>query len=317
VKVASTLPAGLPVGTSPIKSCADAGERIRERSEDNNCRTVGTLTVTDKNTPVAPAPAPQAAPPVEPPVATTPPPPPAPSSVPPAPVAYSPNTPFTVTSGTTPYWVYAPSAYDGTHATPITLLVWLHGCGGYASGDIYTVSPGGSQSYLAITVGGREGACWDVNVDAAKVLAAIADVKTHFNVNPRKVILGGYSSGGDLAYRTAFYNATSFAGVLIENSSPFRDTGSSSSASLAAAAWKFHVVHLAHLQDLTYPISGVRTETNALTAAGFPVTRVEVDGGHYDDAGAIENGHPVPGTSADLATYLLPHLGDGWVAPAD
>ncbi len=64
-------------------------------------------------------------------------------------------------------------------------------------------------------------------------------MKTHFNIDPRRVILGGYSSGGDIAYRTAFYNANSFAGVLAVNTSPFRDTGSSQQDSLAAAAWKF------------------------------------------------------------------------------
>jgi poly(3-hydroxybutyrate) depolymerase len=147
------------------------------------------------------------------------------------------------------------------------------------------------------------------------VLAAIADMKTHFNIDPRSVILGGYSSGGDLTYRTAFYNADSFAGVLVVNSSPFRDTGSSQAASLAAASWKFNVVHLAHLQDTVYPIAGVRNETNAMVSAGFPLTRVERDGSHYDDPEQIVNGHAVPGTSADIATYLLSHLDDGWLSP--
>jgi hypothetical protein len=43
--------------------------------------------------------------------------------------------------------------------------------------------------------------------------------------------------------------------------------------------------------------------------------RIEVDGGHYDAAGAIENGHAVPGTSADIATYLFPFLEAGWTSP--
>jgi poly(3-hydroxybutyrate) depolymerase len=224
------------------------------------------------------------------------------------------NQPFTVDSGTENY-VYVPTAYDDTHQTPITLLIWLHGCGGMSSGDIWTVSPGGSQSWISLAVGGQEGNCWDVDNDPARVLAALADIKTHFNIAPRAVVLGGYSSGGDLTYRTAFYNADLFAGVLVENSSPYRDTGSTQSASLAAASWKLNTVHLAHLQDSTYPIAGVRTETDSMAAAGFPMTRIEVDGGHYDDAGAIENGHAVPGTSADLEKYLLPWLSKGWKAP--
>ena len=53
--------------------------------------------------------------------------------------------------------------------------------------------------------------------------------------------------------------------------------------------------------DFLATFDGVRNETDSMTAAGFPMMRIETDGGHYDDAGAIENGHAVPGTSADLA----------------
>ena len=59
---------------------------------------------------------------------------------------------------------------------------------------------------------------------------AIADVKTHFNIDPRQVVLGGYSSGGDLSYRIAFTHSTEIAGVLAENTAPFRDTGLTSEA---------------------------------------------------------------------------------------
>lgn len=239
---------------------------------------------------------------------------PPPSSVPTDPIAYEKGKPFTLDSGTTGY-VYVPATYDDTHQTPTTLLVWLHGCGGFASGDIYTVSPGNTQSWISLAVGGEEGNCWDMTSDPPRVLAALADIKTHFNIAPKRVVMGGYSSGGDLSYRIAFYNASLFAGIVVENTSPFRDTGSKQAASLAAASWKLNVVHLAHLQDGTYPIDGVRTETEAMKAAGFPLVRIEVDGGHYDAAGAMENGHAVPGTDADLVTYLLPKLDAGWTAP--
>jgi len=233
------------------------------------------------------------------------------STVPPDPIAYTPDTPFQNGDD----WIDVPQAYDGTNQTPIELLVWLHGCGGYSSGDIWMVSPGGAQSWISLAVGGEEGSCWDVDNDPARVLASIDAIETHFNIARKHVVIGGYSSGGDLTYRTAFYNAARFAGAIVENSSPFRDTGSTEDASLAAASWKFNVVHLAHLQDQTYPIDGVRTETDEMSNAGFPMQRIEVDGGHWDDPGAIENGNAVPGTAADLATYLLPQLDAGWTAP--
>jgi endoglucanase len=228
------------------------------------------------------------------------------SSVPANPIAFTKNQPFTTNSGTTNY-VYVPTAYDSTHQTPMTLFVFLHGCGGYASGNIWTVSPGGSQSWISLAVGGAEGGCWNLGTDKAKVMAAIADIKTHFNIKPKGVIIGGYSSGGELSYETAFYNANTFAGVLVENSAPFQ--GSSQQASLAAAAWKFNVVHLAHRQDWTFPIDDVVAATTAIRAAGHPTTLIEREGEHWDNPGAL------PGTDADLATYLFPYLNAGWSSP--
>jgi predicted esterase len=125
------------------------------------------------------------------------------------------------------------------------------------------------------------------------------------------VIIAGYSSGGDLAYRTIFYSADLFAGILAENTSPFRDTGSTPSQSLAAATWKFNDVHLAHLQDDTYPIDGVQDEITQMQHAGFPVTLTEEPGDHYDDDDDVND----TGTDNDLRHYLLPHINDGWLSP--
>lgn len=226
------------------------------------------------------------------------------------PIPFTKGTPLLISGGEDGYWADVPNSYDETHNTPTTLLVWLHGCGGFSSGDIYNVSPGGSQDWISVAPLGREEGCWNVGTDQSKVLAAVADVETHFNINPRRVILGGYSSGGDLAYRTAFYHANLFAGVLAVNTTPFRDTGSSQADSIAAASWKFHVVHLAHIQDTTYPIDVVESETDAMISAGFPLARIEREGTHYDAAGVV------PGTTADIQTYLLPHIDDGWLSPA-
>lgn len=283
---------GLPRGTGVLKACADGLSQVRERNEFNNCHTVGTLSVAGAPAP-APGPAPSPA---------------SGSSVPTAPVAFTKDTVLNMNSAEAPYWAYVPNAYDSSHQTPMTLFVWAHGCGGNGVDDINTISPGGDQSYIAISLGGREGGCWDVNTDTAKVMAAIADMKSHFNINPHRIVLGGYSSGGDLTYHTAILNSSMFAGVLVENSAPFQDAGVTADQA-AAAPFKFHVEHLAHLQDDTYPIDRVRSETDTLKADGFPMERIERAGHHYDaDAGET-------GTDHDLRAYLLPHLNDGWEAP--
>jgi predicted esterase len=218
------------------------------------------------------------------------------------------------------YWVLVPDSYNP--AIPAPLLIWLHGCFGesfYDAGEVSPATEGKPQDWITLTLIGREdpgNECWTPSVDETKVMQALTDVETHLNVNTHRVLLGGYSSGGDLAYRTGFRHSTTFAGLLIENSSPFRDTQSTQAESLGAATTKFHIAHLAHLQDDTYPIAGVRTETDAVKAAGFPLERIEVDGGHYDEPGAFENGHAVPGTEADVRTYLLPFIdAAGWTSP--
>jgi predicted esterase len=278
------VPSGAPAGAA-VEVCADAKDKVDEAKEKNNCRKLGSIGGGGG------------------------------SSVPNDPISYEKEVPFELQGPQSPYWIYIPSSYDDSHQTPTKLFLWMHGCGGDSGGDIYNVSPGGAQDWISISLGGRDGACWNMEADQEKVLGAIADVKTHFNVSAREVILGGYSSGGDLAYRTAFYNSRQIAGVLAEDTTPFRDTGSSQQDSIAAASHKFDVVHLLHLQDTTYPKETVRAETEAMKAAGFPLQRIEVDGTHYDNPGAIVNGNPVPGTDADVGIHLLPHIGDGWTSP--
>jgi CARDB len=289
VKVSSKIPAG----TYKLELCLDRKRVIKESSESNNCRTVGKLKVPASATPT-PTPTPT----------------PSPETRPTAPIPFEANTALTLSSSAGPYFAKVPPSYAATHDNATTLFVWMHGCGGEAAGDLDTISPGGDRSYIAISLGGRDGGCWDVNSDPALVLAAIADMKTHFNINPRRVILGGYSSGGDLAYRTAFYNAGLIAGVLAENTAPFRDTGSTAQQSLAAAVWKFNVVHVAHTEDDTYDIATVRSEIQTLKSNGYPATLIERPGSHYDDSTATT------GTDHDLQTLLLPHIDDGWLAPA-
>jgi CARDB len=283
VKVSSPLPSGLPKGSWSIVACADSAHKVKEGAEGDNCLAIGLVKIGSSSA----------------------------STVPADPIQYSTDTAEDVSDPQGDYWVDVPPSYNADNRTPETLLVWMHGCGGEAEGDAYDVSPGNDRSYIAISIGGRDDDCWDPNSDVPKVLAAIADVETHFNIDRRRVIIAGYSSGGDLAYRTIFYNANMFAGILAENTSPFRDTGSTQDQSIAAAAWKFNVVHLAHTSDETYPLAGVTQEVNALKGAGFPVTFITRPGTHYDPDDDVAG----TGTDYDLHHYLLPHINDGWLAP--
>ncbi len=201
-------------------------------------------------------------------------------------------------------WIFVPSTYDRTHNTPMMLFVWLHGCGGTSSWDIHEVSPGGSQQdWISLTIGGAEGGCWNASRDTPKVLEAIADIKTHFNIKPKATLLGGYSSGGDLTYYVAFHNAELFAGVLTENSSPMWDNTIDDAKN---ASWKFHIAHLAHTNDDTFTLSATQADFAALqNEAGFPDVNLYVEPGtHWDDR-----------TWADYRQDIMPYLHAGWSAP--
>jgi hypothetical protein len=231
------------------------------------------------------------------------------STVPTDPIAHAVDEPFLVDAGTASYYAFVPASYDPSNQTATPLLVWAHGCSGEAEGEAWVVDPDGEdpQDWLTLSLAGRESPgdeCWVPSVDEAKVMTAIADFETHFNVDRRRVILGGYSSGGDLAYRTGFRHSSTFAGLLIANSSPFRDTQSTQAESLAAATTKFHIVHLAHAQDTTYKLGEVEPEIAAVRAAGFPTEFIVRSGQHYDSH-----------TDDDIRNYLLPHIDDGWLAP--
>jgi predicted esterase len=237
--------------------------------------------------------------------------PPSPSfnTVPADPIPHPVAEPFFHAGDGAEYWGFIPRSYDATNQTATTLFVWLHGCGGEAEGDAWVVDPGADeeieQDWMTLSLGGRDGGCWNPLAETEPVvMTAIADFETHFNVNRGRVILGGYSSGGDLAYRTAFKHSSAFAGLLIENSAPFRDTEASEAELLGAATTKFPIVHLAHAQDTTYKLDEVEPEIAAVRAAGFPVELIVRPGGHSDSH-----------TNADLLTYLLPHIDDGRLAP--
>lgn len=224
-------------------------------------------------------------------------------SIPTDPVAFTPGDSLELKVGAVTNYALVPRSYDATHQTASEVFVYLHGCGGASSDDVYAAS-NIDADWIGLAPGGAEGNCWDDQSASAKiVMDAIADVKKHFNVDPKRVHIGGYSSGGDLSYYTAFRNAASFAGVLSYNSEPAY-TSQELQQGIAAAAWKFNIVHLSQTEDGVYPIAEVRQEMQTLLAAGFPVTHIERPGLHYDD-----------NTTQYRNDLVFPHLRDGWRAP--
>jgi predicted esterase len=202
---------------------------------------------------------------------------------------------FTRTTATASYVGFVPKSYAGK---PTTLVVGMHGCGddamNFATWAVNPWDTRGAQAHIGISVGGKDGSCWDTNKDQDKVLAAIDDVSKCFYVHKQKVVLAGYSSGGMLAYKLGLSQASRFAGIIIENSGL-------GGAQPTAAKWKINVAHIAHKNDGNFPLSGVHGDWAKLEAAGIPLQKSEVDGEH-------------DGNSDDWNSFLLPKIA-GWKAP--
>jgi predicted esterase len=308
---------GFAPGRYAVQYCVDTTAVIAERNESNNCATVGGVQVSDTataNDPMA-VPAPLLC---------------ATANCSPIAPALGDVTSYSDATGT--YWVHAPD--DGS-SSAWKVLIWLHGCGGFSSGDVWTPADGykSNHHYLTITPDGADGGCWnpsgaDSRTNMVRVLRTRESVIAHFNVDPKRIVVGGYSSGGDLAFPTVFFHSTLFAGVLSTNTAPFRDTGFTSARLLNAASRRFPVFHVGHTGDATYPRTTVDLELDDMVSRGHPVGRLWKAGTHWDNPDTTWTTWPPPasycdtvdhngntaslfdGTSCDIQNYLVPHMGD-------
>ncbi|MCC6810512.1 MAG: hypothetical protein IT381_23990 [Deltaproteobacteria bacterium] len=254
-------------------------------------------------------------------------PPPAPSCATPQPANPLSTTPLSVTTfaanGKT-HWVSVPEDYDSDcHTRPKKLFVWLHGCQGYAANDINEVKPKASdEDWIALAVGGAEGACWSASTASNIVLGALAELKTRLAINDKEVILGGYSSGGDVGYPIIFKNSKLFALALFENTAPGNAQAAAALADNAAppAGWRFPIRHLCHIDDeiASFKCSALRPILGPSTSDATPgIVKNkghdsflhEMDGTHYQ---ADVNGR---GTWADFHAKLRPYLKQTWTSP--
>jgi predicted esterase len=375
------IPKGLAKVPWTIEACVMPGKSRSTKPAKDGCRKLATYDLAPKATTVAPVPKPATTSTTTTTTIATP-----PSTVPAQPITgYVTNSPYWVADGlgqyqgaansagtdptsyggyyTSGYYVVVPPSYDASNKTPETLLVWMHGCEGTAHWDAQdlTAQFNSDRPYILISLSGPENGgvspgpeCWDTSnqADVSKVLTDITNVETHFNINRRRVIIAGYSSGGDLAYQTIFTHASTFAGILAYNTNPVRDNTFGAAYGLdaindaiAGAAWKFPIIQVSHDHDDVYhvdrcgypgypvcpsgdpsgstnPDQGVSPAIAALQSAGFPVTFTVVAGNHYNPDMPVNCNDSTPGTCTsgdgyEIVNDLLSHIAtSGWESPA-
>jgi len=212
---------------------------------------------------------------------------------------------FTRNSGLGDYVAYVPASYSPSK--PMRVIVGMHGCGddmaNFAHWGMNPYDLRSTQDHIGISLGSETGSnkCWNKGGDDAKVMAAVDDLAKCFWVHRAKIVVAGFSSGGELAYRVGMMSADKFAGILIEHSALYA-AGGTEDTLLANAAWKLPIRHRAATSDTVFPIANVKTDWTTITNAGFPLTTSEVAGTH-------------DGTSTDWASWLIPASAT-WTLPA-
>jgi hypothetical protein len=119
-----------------------------------------------------------------------------------------------------PYHVFVPEGYDPSAPTPV--LIDLHGA---VSSPPYSVealiprralweSTAATECWVLVMPHGDEGATWWSEIGRANLLAQLAFLKRHYNVDENRVFLSGFSDGGTGALWMGFHDATVWAGFI-------------------------------------------------------------------------------------------------------
>lgn len=303
-----TLAAPLPPSDDDDNETSDAGTSD-DTTDDAGTTDAATTDEEDASTPAPkPEPKPEPEPEPEPEPAPAPPPKPDPGPKPTSTCSVTKDSLgfFTRNSGKSDYVAYVPASYSSSKA--MRLVVGLHGCGDNALNFAkWAVSPWDTrakQTHIGISVGGETGnnKCWSMGGDDDKVMAAVEDIAKCFWIDRSKIVIAGYSSGGQLAYRVGLKHAEKFAGILIENSGLYA-AGDTPAKLTANAAWKINVAHSAHTGDSVFPIKKVEADWSVLRSAGFPLKSQAVAGDHN-------------GEGKEWANWLIP-ASAGWIKPSN
>ena len=201
------------------------------------------------------------------------------------------------------YTAYAPASYDPTKLAHV--VVALHGGFG---------SPGAAAAYLTGTwqsaadsagflvvapetpLDGGQG-YWSFGADGASwVLGVVDDFRRCYSIDARRVILGGFSSGGQAAYALGLARADRFSGLAITGADYLTSLGLAREAGvpdLLPSSWLIPISNFAGTSDPAASLNG----------AVLPGMQILVDAGHPFDLHVFDGGH-VAGTDPAFALQM-------------
>ncbi len=113
-------------------------------------------------------------------------------------------------------WAYRPASASG----PMPLLVLLHGAGGDARRFLDVARRNADRRGYIVLAPQSAGATWDLvaqrrfGADVKRIDAVLAELFAKAAVDPRRIVVGGFSDGASYALSLGLTNPQLFTGVL-------------------------------------------------------------------------------------------------------
>lgn len=189
-----------------------------------------------------------------------------------------------------PHTLFAPLHYTSGYAYP--LIVWLHGTGSDERQLLRIMPMVSMQNFVAVAPQGIRSPVADVSKGEVfgwhqadepfqqaeqRIFSSIELAERKFNINPRRIFVAGFDTGGTMAMRLAMSNPNRFAGVLsLCGAFP---TGVKPFGNLIAAR-RLGVFLASGRASTIYPAEQVCNDLRLLHTAGLSVTLRQYPCGH-------------------------------------
>jgi len=197
---------------------------------------------------------------------------------------------FTATDHDCTCGIFGPLHYESGYAYP--LIVWLHGPG-CDERQLMRVMPLVSmRNYVAIAPRGvcisdsgeKPGCGYDwcqteegISLAEQRIYEGIRIAREKFSINPRRIFLAGFGSGGTMAFRVAMSHSSRFGGVL-SLCGPF-PTGNTPLGHLTEVR-QLPVLLAVGRDSLEYPSAEVCENLRLFHTAGLSITLRQYPCGH-------------------------------------
>jgi predicted esterase len=172
------------------------------------------------------------------------------------------------------YWyqVYAPRGYRERPPGPAILL--LHGAGGSGEGSIEMWKDFADERGILLVAPTLPSGPVIESQAPALLRAVLAQVKTAWKLDPRRVYVFGHSAGGILTFDAAMMDSDLFAAAAVHAGviTPEYDW------ILARAKRKTPIALYIGDRDEYFPLAQAQRTRDKLLAAGFPLHYVEIPG---------------------------------------